>query len=177
MIRTHAGDLAARTKRRQLLRVGFVGAVSLAVAELAGAIAPFLRVNRVVGLGVPVVVGTKAEILERFASTNDRPILFTEGRFFLLHAPGGIIAAYRKCTHLGCIVPFDAGRDRLQCGCHGSAFDKRTGVVVATPAPKPLQLFHITEQDGKLVVDTNPLRALDRPVNRWDPAHLEIAAT
>ena len=38
---------------------------------------------------------------------NDAPILFRQGHFFLLHAPGGIIAAYRKCTHLGCAVPWN----------------------------------------------------------------------
>src|SRR5439155_465237 len=79
------------------------------------------------------------------AATNDRPILFREGRFFLLHAPSGIIAAYRKCTHLGCAVPWNDAEDRFHCPCHGSLYDKRTAVVLRTPAPKPLQLFHIAE--------------------------------
>jgi len=113
----------------------------------------------------------------RFAATSDAPILNVPGRFWLLHAPGGIVAAYRKCTHLGCAVPWDAANDRFTCPCHGSQFDKRTAVVLRSPAPKPLQLFHITEsQAGTLVVDTNPLRVIDRPDNRWDPAHLEIRA-
>ena len=173
MIRLSAID-SARLRRRQLLRVGFAGVLALSVAELAAAVAPFLRVTRITGLGVPVAVGTAAEVFAEFAKTNDRPILFREGRFFLLHAPGGIIAAYRKCTHLGCAVPFSAARDLFECPCHGSRFDKHTAVVLRSPASKPLQLFHIREEEGGvLIVDTNPLSVIDRGPE-WDDRYLEI---
>jgi hypothetical protein len=40
-----------------------------------------------------------------------------------------------------------------------------------------LQLFHIAEDaQGRLVVDTNPLRVIDRK-DEWDPAVIEIADT
>ena len=161
-----------------MLRVAFASAVALSATELAVAVAPFLRVTRIVGLGAPVTVGTADEILKQFAATNDRPILFREGRFFLLHPPGGIIAAYRKCTHLGCAVPWSDSEDRFHCPCHGSEYDKRTAVVLKNPAPKPLQLFHIAENtEGELIVDTNPLRVIDRTKDDWDPSVIEIAAT
>lgn len=173
MIRPSAVD-RTRARRRQLLRIGFAGIVTLVVVELGAAVAPFLRVTRISGLGAPVAVGTAAQIFAEFARTNDRPILFREGRFFLLHAPGGIIAAYRKCTHLGCTVPFSAARDLFECPCHGSRYDKRTAVVLRSPASKPLGLFHITEQEGGvLVVDTNPLNVIDRGPE-WDDRYLEI---
>ncbi len=164
----------AHLRRRQLLRVAFASAVALSAAELAAAVAPYLRVTRIVGLGAPVAVGRASEIFSQFAATNDRPILFREGRFFLLHAPGGIIAAYRKCTHLGCTVPFDTTKDLFECPCHGSRYDKHTAVVLRTPAPKPLQLFHIAESaGGVLVVDTNPLNVIDRG-DEWEDRYLEI---
>jgi cytochrome b6-f complex iron-sulfur subunit len=173
MIRPGSVD-ATRLRRRQLLRIGFAGAVILGVAELVAAIAPYLRVTRITGLGAPVAVGTASEILTEFAKTDDRPILFREGRFFLLHAPGGIIAAYRKCTHLGCTVPFNSQKDLFECPCHGSRYDKRTAVVLKSPAPKPLQLFHISESPtGVLIVDTNPLNVIDRG-QEWDDRYLEI---
>jgi cytochrome b6-f complex iron-sulfur subunit len=163
-----------RLRRRQLLRIGFAGVVTLIVVELAAVVAPFLRVTRITGLGAPIAVGTAAEIFAQFARTNDRPILVREGRFFLLHAPGGIIAAYRKCTHLGCAVPFSASKDLFECPCHGSRYDKNTAVVLRSPASKPLQLFHISEQEaGVLVVDTNPLNVIDRG-SEWDDRYLEI---
>jgi len=173
-LRTPA-ELVSRWRRRALLRLGFLGTLGLAGAELGALLTPYIRVNRVEGLGVPVTVGTKREILDRFADSNDRPILFREGRFFLLHAPGGIIAAYRKCTHLGCAVPWSDAEDRFHCPCHGSLYDKRTAVVLRTPAPKPLQLFHIAESaEGNLVVDTNPFRIIDRTEGRFDPSVIEI---
>ena len=161
--------------RRRLLRSGFLAALGLATGQLAAAVAPFVRVNKIEGLGKPVAVGTKAQILEQFAATGDRPILFREGHFFLLHPPGGIIAAYRKCMHLGCAVPWSDALDRFQCPCHGSEYDKRTAVVLRTPAPKPLQLFHISrDHSGVLIVDTNPLRDIDRS-GGWDAAVIEIS--
>ena len=173
MIRLRAID-GGRIRRRQVLRVGFAAALALSVTELAAAVAPYLRVTRITGLGAPITVGTSGEILAQFATTNDRPILFREGRFFLLHAPGGIIAAYRKCTHLGCTVPFSVEKDLFECPCHGSRYDKRTAVVLKSPAPKPLQLFHISRSEtGALVVDTNPLNVIDRG-QEWDDRYLEI---
>jgi len=165
----------APLRRRQFFRAAFAGLAVVAGLEVAAAVAPFLRVNRVVGLGVPVGVGPLAAILERFTATNDTPILFYEGHFFLLHAPGAVIAAYRKCTHLGCAVPYVPAEDQFHCPCHQSKYDKHTAVVTGGPAPKPLQLFHINEQAGQLIVDTNPLRVIDRPDNRWDPGVIEIA--
>lgn len=175
MIRIDTADGVSRLQRRQALRLGFFSLAALATTELLGAFAPFFRVTRTAGFGTRVVLNeTKDQILARFAETDDDPILVTAGRFFLLHPPGGIVAAYRKCTHLGCAVPFSRAEDRFHCGCHGSIFDKRTAVVIRDPAPKPLQLFHMKEEDGRLVVDTNPLNVIDRPGNRWDPAVIEV---
>jgi len=172
MIRTGQGS---HVGRRQLLRLGFLGAVSLAAVEVGASVIPFLQVRKIVGLGVPVNVGPKSQVLAAFKETNDAPILFRQGHFFLLHAPGAIVAAYRKCTHLGCAVPWSAAEDRFHCPCHQSQYDKHTAVVLDGPAPKPLQLFHISETDAGLVVDTNPLNIIDRRDNRWDPSVIEIA--
>lgn len=176
MIRTAALDRAQDLTRRQLLRLGFFAATALAATELAATLAPFIKVNRIVGLGAAVATGkTKEEILARFADTNDEPILFAQDKFFLIHAPGGIAAAYRKCTHLGCAVPFSRSEDRFHCPCHGSIFDKRTAVVIRDPASRPLDLFHVREDPaGKLVVDTNPLTLMRRDDNKWHQEHLEV---
>lgn len=167
---------AGTLPRRQLLRKALFAVGGLAAIELVAAIAPFMRVTKIAGLGEIVPLGlSRSEVLARFATTNDEPILYARHRFFLLHAPGGIIAAYRKCTHLGCAVPWNASKDRLACPCHGSQFDKHTAIVLQTPAPRPLDLFRISEGgDGKLIVDTNPLTASVRRDNRWDPAVLEV---
>ncbi len=142
--------------------------------EITALVVPFIKVNKILGLGIKLAVGSKESVLARFTSTNDTPILNLEGKFFLIHAPGGIIAAYRKCTHLGCSVPWNAAEDQFHCPCHGSLYDKHTAVVKGGPAPKPLQLFHIADSSGTLIVDTNPLNVIDREANVWDPKVLEI---
>ena len=174
MIRTRQID-GAPVRRRELLRAAFISATALAATELAISVAPFLRVNRIAGLGASVsLTQTKAEILDRFSSTKDEPILFAQHRFFLIHAPDAIAAVFRRCTHLGCAVPFAKDEDRFHCPCHQSIYDKHKALAVSGPTPRGLDLFHISEAEGRLTVDTNPLRLLVRADNKWNPEHVEV---
>ena len=52
------------------------------------------------------------------------------------------------CTHLGCVVPWNASENKFMCPCHGSQYDS-TGKVVRGPAPLSLALAHakVTEDD------------------------------
>ena len=55
------------------------------------------------------------------------------------------------CTHLGCVVPWNAGQNKFMCPCHGSQYDS-TGKVVRGPAPLSLALVHAdVNEDDKLV--------------------------
>jgi cytochrome b6-f complex iron-sulfur subunit len=168
------GVAVGRIKRRQLLRIGFLTATLLATAEVTGLLLPFIRVIKIEGLGAKITAGKKADVLTQFNSTKDEPILNNQGRFFLIHAPGAIAAAYRKCVHLGCAVPFVKSEDQFHCPCHGSLYDKKTALKKGGPAPYGLDLFHLAEVSGALVVDTNPLNIMRRANNEWNPAHVEI---
>ncbi|HUG05037.1 MAG: Rieske 2Fe-2S domain-containing protein [Chloroflexota bacterium] len=181
MIRPHddtsivSGGMLSRVKRRQLLRIGFLTGALLAVTELTAAFLPFFRVIKIEGLGAKIAAGNKADILARFQATQDEPILNQQGRFFLIHAPGAIAAAYVKCTHLGCTVPYTKSEGQFHCPCHGSLYDKTTALVTGGPAPRGLDLFHVSETaTGSIVVDTNPLNVLQRPDNQWNPAHVQV---
>ena len=181
MIRPHdetsiaRGGLLSRVKRRQLLRIGFLSATLLAVTELSAAFLPFFRVIKIEGLGAKIPAGTKTDILARFQATQDEPILNQQGRFFLIHPPGAIAAAYVKCTHLGCTVPYTKSEGQFHCPCHGSLYDKNTALVIGGPAPRGLDLFNLSETaTGSIIVDTNPLNVLKRPTNQWDPGHVQV---
>jgi cytochrome b6-f complex iron-sulfur subunit len=63
------------------------------------------------------------------------------------------MALYRKCTHLGCAVPWDAAEGAFVCPCHSASYDA-TGAVTNPPAPRPLDLFPISIEDGVIYVDT-----------------------
>jgi cytochrome b6-f complex iron-sulfur subunit len=180
VIRPHAetglvgGGVVAGLKRRQLLRIGFGAAALLAAAELLGALPRFARVIKIEGLGGQIAAGHKADILAAFTGTKDRPILNNAGRFFLIHPPGAIAAAYRKCVHLGCAVPFNTSEDRFHCVCHQSIYDKHTALKIDGPAPRGLDLFHVQEVNGALIVNTNPLEVMRRDDNRWHSDHVEV---
>lgn len=77
------------------------------------------------------------------------------GRFYLVRVQdGGFLALYRRCTHLGCAVPYDQGSAQFVCPCHGSAFTM-DGDVLNAPAPRPLDLFPLSiNEAGEIVVDT-----------------------
>ncbi len=55
------------------------------------------------------------------------------------------------CTHLGCVVPWNASENKFMCPCHGSQYDN-TGKVVRGPAPLSLALAHADIQDDKVVL-------------------------
>lgn len=50
------------------------------------------------------------------------------------------------CTHLGCVVPWNASENKFICPCHGSQYDA-TGKVVRGPAPLSLALAHADVTD------------------------------
>ena len=53
------------------------------------------------------------------------------------------------CTHLGCVVPWNAAENKFKCPCHGSQYDN-TGKVVRGPAPLSLALVHAKAEDDKV---------------------------
>jgi len=84
---------------------------------------------------------------------------FGAARFFLYRMEdGGFIAVSSKCTHLGCIIQFNANHDRFECPCHASAFNKNGGVMMS-PATRALDYYPIAFKRDKVLVDTgNPIR-------------------
>lgn len=93
--------------------------------------------------------------VDRFALGSVTP--FAEGRFYLARdEDGGFLALHRKCTHLGCSVPWNEDEQRFACPCHASAFDIH-GDVVNAPAPRPLDLFRVAIENGVVKVDTGQL--------------------
>jgi cytochrome b6-f complex iron-sulfur subunit len=89
---------------------------------------------------------------ERFAP--ETVSAFRQGHFYLARLPdGGLLALSRKCTHLGCSVPWVAEEKRFICPCHASVFDIQ-GNVANPPAPRALDLFPVSLVNGIVKVDT-----------------------
>jgi cytochrome b6-f complex iron-sulfur subunit len=63
----------------------------------------------------------------------------------------GSLGIHAICTHLGCVVPWNAAAGKFICPCHGSQYDDQ-GLVVRGPAPLSLALAHVDSADDQVVV-------------------------
>lgn len=151
------------TPQSQVSRRGFLlklawGAAGLAVLGESGWLTyRFLSPRVVEGeFGGVFEVGP----VEDFPPGSVTPV--NAGRFYLVRLEdGGFLALYRKCTHLGCSVPWDPARGQFVCPCHASAFEAN-GEVLNPPAPRPLDRFPVTIENGIVMVDTGTIIQRDR---------------
>ncbi len=89
--------------------------------------------------------------VDRFENGTVTP--FQEGKFYLVRlGDGGFLALSRRCTHLGCTVPWRKERGRFVCPCHSSTFNMR-GEVEGSPAPRPLDRYAVRIENKIVKVD------------------------
>ncbi|MBC2711774.1 MAG: ubiquinol-cytochrome c reductase iron-sulfur subunit [Desulfosarcina sp.] len=155
---TESAQSPENNARRSLLNGLWLILSGLALAEIAWLIVSFLR-----PLKSKVSSGQHAAIID--AGPADRFIpntvtAFPRGRFYLACLEdGGFLALSRRCTHLGCTVPWDPGKAQFACPCHASVFDIR-GDVIQSPAPRALDRFIVSIENNRVIVDTS------RPIQR-----------
>ncbi len=142
--------------RRQFLAIGWTIAGLIAAGEAGAATLSFMYPRlEVGGFGSRVTIGSVQDVVKNLPDPKARPdeTYKNTGRFYLSRTSDGILALYRKCVHLGCVVPWNEQEDQFHCPCHGSLYDRK-GEVQGGPAPRPLDLFPIKDEGGSLVVDT-----------------------
>lgn len=179
-----AGAPPARKKptgpsRRAFLRgsmaFGWIGVLGgFSAASLA-----FLWPDLRGGFGAVLDAGDEEEILDDIRS-NEEPYEFGPGRSYLVeydeaNDPDGeyaeltngarVMALFWTCVHLGCKVPWCQSSQWLECGCHGSGYN-RWGEYKEGPAPRGLDRFRVEVVDGVVQVDTSevitgPSRGID----------------
>lgn len=80
---------------------------------------------------------------------------FVSGKFYLARLKdGGFIALSRKCTHLGCSLPWHADEKKFICPCHASAFDIQ-GQVISSPASRALDIYPVSIENNIVNVNTD----------------------
>lgn len=90
---------------------------------------------------------------EEIPALDAPPAPEVAGKFWLVDTDEGPKALYMVCTHLGCLYKWEASNNRFECPCHGSKFSK-SGFYIEGPAPRSLDRFEISEENGQVVVDT-----------------------
>ena len=105
------------------------------------------------------------------AQLTDGPVYVGAGRFYIVGWEGtagagqadyvtlgvtaeGIMPLYQRCVHLGCRVPFCNSSQWFECPCHGSKYSG-TGEYKLGPAPRGMDRFTVTIEDGAVMVDTS----------------------
>ncbi len=164
--------------RRSFMRRTLGAGIGLLSLEFLGGSVAFLWPNITEGLGARLRIGTLADILAsepRFASGH--PYHAVTAASFLINIPAAkalaagvptsvadptaseMIALWRKCPHLGCMVPeLCESRSRFECRCHGSTYTILGEKLKKGPAERGMDRFAVEiEADGTVVVDTREI--------------------
>jgi cytochrome b6-f complex iron-sulfur subunit len=169
-----------RTGRRLFFRWLGWSAIGALVAQWTFGFASFFMPKRLGVFGGTIVAGVVGDY-----QVGDVKV-FREGKCYVVRVPEGFLALWWKCPHLGCTVPWlpndlaeggppDGGdrafanKGRFKCPCHQSTYN-RYGQIVFGPAPRPMSQFPLRVENGKIVVETGPNRAIIRDVAKGSDA-------
>ncbi len=171
--------LDERTVSRRSFMRRMVGAgVGLLSLEFVGGSIAFLWPNITEGLGAKFRVGKLPDLLSAApAFARGYPYSFTSARSFLINVPAArslasgeavdmpptsaadMIALWRRCPHLGCMVPdLCESVKRFECRCHGSTYNILGEKLEKGPAERGMDRFAVLmEGDGTVVIDTGEI--------------------
>ncbi len=136
--------------RRDFFKTTWTVVGGLALMEVGGISLAYLQPRLAKGEFGGLITAGKLEDFPPGSVTH-----ISNGRFYLSRLQdGGFLALYQRCTHLGCNVPWEQSAGEFVCPCHSSRFSPE-GEVLNAPAPRPLDLFAVTIEDGAVKVDTS----------------------
>jgi Rieske Fe-S protein len=132
--------------RREFARYLALGSVALAAGTTGLAAWTQLRTINT-GQPQPIVALDEVAVGDPYLfhyPTHDDPAI-------LLRLDGDQLVAFsQKCTHLGCVVYFDADQDRWHCPCHEGNFETVSGAVISGPPTRPLGRIDVEVRDGTI---------------------------
>ena len=140
------------TSRRSFFSLLWIGLGIIALMEFIGVVSAFLMPRKKRGSAGNLGTLIDAGSVDKFPTES--VTAFIRGKFYLCRLEdGGFLAVSRKCTHLGCTVPWSEKEKKFVCPCHASAFDIR-GAVISPPAPRALDVYHLYIENNIVKVDT-----------------------
>ena len=74
--------------------------------------------------------------------------------FLVVNLKGKYYAIKNNCMHKGCKLSVGTLNGiNIECPCHGSAFNVKTGKAIKGPAKKSVPTFKIKTKDERIVLD------------------------
>jgi cytochrome b6-f complex iron-sulfur subunit len=139
-----------------LTRRGFLKYVLLGFSTLATAGGVFYPI--IAFLWPPKKGGGASEARVAVASTSDLPV--GQGQVFsvnnkpviVVRTADGYSALSAVCTHLGCVLYWNAQRGVLACPCHEAYFGTN-GAVISGPPPAPLEVYRVQVDGDQIYVE------------------------
>lgn len=144
--------MTAELTRRSAAR----GAIVVCVGALAGVIVA--RTSRAAdqpnGTTAANAYGAGSSTGKRLVALADVPIgsgrIITDPPVVVVRLGASRVVGFSAiCTHQGCTVA-SISNGTIDCPCHGSRFDLRTGKVAAPPATRPLPPIALEVRDGQV---------------------------
>ena len=129
--------------RREFTRYLVLGAGAMAAGNVG--IAAWTQL-RSINQGEPRPIIALADVpvgttyLFRYPTDDDPAVLLRLG-------DRELVAFSQKCTHLGCVVYYEAEEDRWHCPCHEGNFEAATGQVISGPPTRPLGRIDVEARD------------------------------
>jgi len=136
--------------RRQLITGFITGSLASLAAYALYPVAGFLFFKKKIPL--PKAVTMSMAEVDMLAPNS--AVYFKYGRLpgVLLKTETGELRAFSaKCTHLDCNVQYRPDTKQFFCACHEGYFND-TGINTAGPPPRPLDVFELKKEGGKLVL-------------------------
>ena len=99
----------------------------------------------------PSTQAVSAGKADEFTDWQSKMVAIAGQPVIVIRTPQGFRAFSAICTHLGCIVGWDAGRRQIECPCHAGVFDIN-GRVVSGPPPRPLAELDVAVVNGEVLV-------------------------
>ncbi|MDO8580712.1 MAG: Rieske 2Fe-2S domain-containing protein [Candidatus Omnitrophota bacterium] len=90
-------------------------------------------------------------LLDEIPIGGSKKVVVEGSVFLLVRTDDGVKAFSAICTHLGCVVAWDAAKKQIECPCHAGVFDL-DGRVVSGPPPRPLPIHLANIVDGKIYI-------------------------
>jgi cytochrome b6-f complex iron-sulfur subunit len=182
----------AGLSRRQLIRRSLGAGVGLWLLEVGAGTIGFLWPNLSSGFGGQITLGdietvSASPAVQGITLKDGAPAYFSEARAYVQlidpslgfqdgDSPDGagtntnVRALYQRCPHLGCKPNFCDRNYWFECPCHGSRYDRLgTKVMELGPAPRGLDRFASSVENGVLIVDTSKITLGPLPVALGQP--------